>query len=242
MSLVALVPCRGGSKRIPGKNTKLLGGKPLVYWTLDAAFQSGIFDRVVLCPDVACTLPDLSAYYGLEAIVRPESRDDEPDIQWVRYVLSQPTLDTYDAFAILRPTSPFRTADTIRRAWALFQTVPTHALRAMEPVTQHPDKMWLLLENRTCATPVTRDDEGYARRHWRDGPLKGVPYHSSPTQTLKPYYVQNASLEIAPTVLVLNEHQIAGDFVTPFFTEGWEGFDINTLEDWDRAEAHVAAL
>jgi CMP-N,N'-diacetyllegionaminic acid synthase len=80
-----------------------------------------------------------------------------------------------------------------------------------------------------------------------------VPWHSSPTQTLPTLYVQNASLEIAwaytalpPSLTVAgthaNEGSIAGEIVTPFFTQGWEGFDINTPDDWDRAEQHAQSL
>ena len=65
----------------------------------------------------------------------------------------------------------------------------------------------------------------------------GQPWHSLPTQTLWKVYVQNASLEIAWT-RVLQEHgNISGNRIMPFFTEGYEGFDFNTEDDWILAEA-----
>jgi CMP-N,N'-diacetyllegionaminic acid synthase len=65
------------------------------------------------------------------------------------------------------------------------------------------------------------------------------PWHSSQTQTLPEVYVQNASLEIAWTRVVSGGRTIAGDVVMPFFTEGFEGFDVNTPEDWFLAERLV---
>ena len=64
----------------------------------------------------------------------------------------------------------------------------------------------------------------------------GQPWHSTPYQALPPIYVQNASLEIAWTRVVLEGHTIAGNVLVPFLTEGYEGFDINNLHDWIVAE------
>ena len=72
-----------------------------------------------------------------------------------------------------------------------------------------------------------------------DGPAD-QPWHSSQTQTLPEVYVQNASLEIAWTRVVSDGRTIAGDVVMPFFTEGFEGFDVNTPDDWMLAEHYVA--
>ena len=66
------------------------------------------------------------------------------------------------------------------------------------------------------------------------------PWHSTPYQALPVVYVQNASLEIAWTRLVLEKRTIAGDVLTPFFTEGYEGFDINDPTDWMVAERLLA--
>lgn len=222
--IVALIPARSGSKRLPGKNRKHLGGKPLIQWTVDAAQSSGIFDVIAVSSDDIIGLPFLDA----KMIRRPAAfaRDESPDIQWVQHALERVECI---AFAILRPTSPFRTADTIRRAWAQFQSSHAQSLRAIEPVKQHPGKMWQLT-GPTRMMPVL------------DRQMAGTPWHSSPTQTLPPVYVQNASLEIAWRSTVEDTGTIAGTVVAPFFTEGWEGFDINTPEDWATAEAHVAEI
>lgn len=227
MSIVALIPARGGSKRIPGKNIKPLGGKPLIQWTINEAVASGVFSEIYVASDDLSAL-DIGSDAGALPFLRPPSSDCEPDITWVSFVLNE-FLHWPSAFAILRPTSPFRTADTIRRAWRDFQNAhEIDSLRAVQPVTEHPGKMWLEREGRLYPLMPYEID--------------GVPWHSRPTQTLPPIWKQNASLEIAWTKTVTEKGSIAGDHVLPFYTDGWEGFDINTPEDWERAERHAADL
>lgn len=234
-SLVALIPARAGSKRLPHKNTRDFFGKPLIQWTIEAAQQSGLFRSIEVCTDDLTAIP---GGLGHSFIVREPVPDDQPDIVWVRHaldLLATAADGLPDAFAILRPTSPFRTADTIRRAWQQFRDdQPCDSLRAVEPVTGgHPLKMWLVDRVGREMKPLLP--------HWTD--YHGVPlydraFHSQPTQSLPRCYVQNASLEIAWTKTVFNRGTIAGDRVMPFLTEGYEGFDLNTLADW----AHATSL
>jgi CMP-N,N'-diacetyllegionaminic acid synthase len=227
MKIVALIPARAGSKRVPGKNTKLLGGKPLIQWTIDAAKASGVFSKIYVCTDNIETA-NIVLSNGVDVITRRHSSDHEPDIIWVRQALH---LIATDAFAILRPTSPFRTADTIRRAWDQFKLDESDSLRAVEPWDgPHPGKMWTYC-NVTCRLYSVMDQ-------WTEH----APYHSSPTQSLVPVFRQNASLEMVWGRTVQKFQTITGNEIEPFFTEGWEGFDINTPDDWDRAEAHAKTL
>lgn len=221
-SIMAIIPARAGSKRIPRKNTRYLGGKPLIVWTIEAAKESGIFDRIMVCSDDLECL-DIASVFEVAGFERYQSVDDEADIEWVMQVMSR---FTTDAFAILRPTSPFRTAETIRRAWQHFlANQPCDSLRAVEPVKQHPGKMWVARGNRLLPLlPWVGND---------------APWHSSATQTLPPVWAQNGSLEIVWTRTVTEQGTISGTNVLPFYTEANEGYDLNTLEDWDYAERIV---
>lgn len=224
MNMVALIPARGGSKRVPGKNKRMLGGKPLFQWTTDAAAESGVFSEIIVSTDER--LPSGWAYSFHYR--KPEhATDDAPDILWVRDVM---TGRPEDSFAILRPTSPFRTAETIRRAHRQFFGGGCSSLRAVEKWTgTHPGKMWYWEPVTLTMSPVLNDWTAHA------------PYHSSPTQSLVPVYRQNASLEMACTrVLHTVPPTISGSLIAPFFTEGHEGFDINTEDDWKEAERLMA--
>lgn len=242
MRIVALIPARAGSKRIPGKNTKLLGGKPLIQWAIEAARDSGIFERVIVSTEDSQTIEIAGRVWNgawTHARLPEHARDDSSDIEWVRDLFgpaatagrTADVMEGIDAFAILRPTSPFRTAATIRRAVEQFKTTKCSSIRAVERVKQHPFKMWEHFDFMNSMKPLV---EGY------DG--DATPWHSMPTQSLQHIYVQNSSLEIAHRWCVDIFDSISGPKVAPFFTEGMEGFSIDYPEDWERAERHVAAL
>jgi CMP-N,N'-diacetyllegionaminic acid synthase len=231
-SVIALIPARAGSKRLAGKNTRPLAGHPLLAYTISAALESGVFQAVMVSTESAPTAA-IARHYGAEVpFLRPAefAADLSPDIDWVSHALT--TLHTagkgFDAFSILRPTSPFRGAGTIRRAWAQFKDEEEiDSIRAVEPCKQHPGKMWVV-ENRRIHPLLS------------GGPVN-PPWHSMAYQALAPVYVQNASLEMAWSRVPLEQGTIAGVRIAPFFTEGYEGVDLNDAHDWWHAEHLLAS-
>jgi N-acylneuraminate cytidylyltransferase len=226
-SIVALIPARAGSKRVPDKNIRPLAGHPVIAYTVAAALGSGIFKDVIVSTDSE-RYAEIVKYYGAEVpFLRPGSLagDQSPDIEWLQYTLNRLQEDGrhYDCFSILRPTSPFRLPETIRRAWQDFSTqTGVDSLRAVEKCTQHPGKMWVVRGKRmTPLLPL--------------GPAE-QPWHSSQYPSLPEIYVQNASLEIAWSQVVTRDRTIAGNVVMPFLTTGYEGFDVNSEYDWQLAE------
>ena len=227
---VALIPARAGSKRVPGKNIRLLCDHPVIAYTIAAAVQSKVFSAVVVSTDDP-VYADIVRSYGAEApFLRPHAfaGDLSPDIEWVEHALLQLKAAgrEFDCFSILRPTNPFRTPETIARAWQQFGSQPgIDSLRAVEKCKQHPGKMWLIRNGRMHPLlPLGPEQQ---------------PWHSSQYQALPEVYVQNASLEIAWTRVVWETRTIAGEVIIPFLTKGLEGFDVNYPEDWQRAEELV---
>lgn len=236
-SVVALIPARAGSKRLPGKNKRLLAGQPLIAWTIAAAKASGVFSGIAVSTDDD-EIKALAYAMGVDVIQRyPEhATDTSPDIEWVQATMQRSLRydcghidELYSAFAILRPTSPFRSAATIRAAWEAFSDFGERfdSLRAMQPATQNPCKMWWVGEGQ-LAVPFCEHTS-----------LAGVPHHSMPTQQLAQPWVQNASLEIAHVQTVTEQHSISGSRVAPWLMPGFEGFDINTETDLLFAESLV---
>jgi len=226
-TIVALIPARSGSKRVADKNIRPLAGHPVIAYTIAAALQSDIFLAVVVSTDTE-QYAEIARKYGAEMpFLRPVEMagDFSPDIEWVEYTLKRlkEMGRAYDCFSILRPTSPFRLPETIRRAWQEFLVEEgVDSLRAVEKCREHPGKMWIVRGRRMFPLlPI--------------GPAE-QPWHSTPYQTLPEVYVQNASLEIAWTRLVFEGRTIAGDVVMPFFTQGYEGFDVNRPHDWQLAD------
>ena len=232
MKILGIVPARKGSKRVPGKNVRLLNGHPMLAYTIAPAVESGVFGTVIVSTDAEGTAA-IARHYGAEVpFLRPPqfATDTSPDIEWVEYTLGELKKQgrRWDAFSLLRPTSPFRTAGTIRRAWRQFSAEQeVDSLRAVELCAQHPGKMWVV--------------DGHRMRPLLAQPEPGTqPWHSTPYQALPRVYVQNASLEIAWTRVATEAHTIAGDELMPFITEGYEGFDINDPHDWMIAERLLA--
>lgn len=233
MSAVALIPARSGSKRIPGKNTRLLAGHPVIAYTIASAISSGVFDRVIVSTDSEDSA-DLARYYGAETpFLRPESisRADSADIEWVLHALdwleSQGQLP--DACALLRPTSPLRQASSIRKAMEQFtQSQGFDSIRAVTRCEQHPAKMWVLNDDRIGMSPLLALAE------------ESVPPHSRPYDTLPEVYVQDASLEIFWTRTARELGSIAGSHIMAWITPSPEGMDLNFPTDWTLLEDLVS--
>lgn len=240
MNAVAFIPARSGSKRVSGKNVRVLGGHPMLAYSIAAARDSRVFDAVIVSTD-SQEIAAVARHYGAEVpFLRPArfAGDTSPDIEWLEHALVElrGSGRSWDAFALLRPTSPFRTAATIRRAWDRFAAQEgVDSLRAVEKCAQHPGKMWVIRGDRMLPLlPFTLRSATEA-----EGGME-QPWHSTPYQALPPVYVQNASLEIAWSRVVFERRTIAGETIVPFVTEGYEGFDINDPVDWMIAERLLA--
>jgi len=225
--IIALIPARSGSKRVIDKNIRELAGHPVIAYTIAAARRSEIFEAIVVSTDSA-SYAEVARKYGAEVpFLRPAkiAGDLSPDIEWVEHALMELRSQgrEFDCFSILRPTSPFRQAETIQRAWHEFMSEQgVDSLRAVEKCKDHPGKMWIVEGNRMHPLlPIGPTD---------------LPWHSTPYQALPEVHVQNASLEVAWTRVVLEDRTIAGKIVMPFFTAGYEGFDLNHTYDWRFAE------
>lgn len=224
---IALIPARSGSKRVPHKNIRRLGDHPVIAYSIAAAKASGVFDTVMVSTDSEM-YAEVARHYGAEVpFLRPPAiaGDKSPDVEWVEYTLDRLAAEgrRFDCFSILRPTSPFRLPETIRRAWSEFVAESgVDSLRAVEKCKQHPGKMWVIRGRRmTPLLPLSPAEQ---------------PWHSSQYAALPEVFVQNASLEIAWTRVIHETRTIAGHCVMPFLTVDSEGLDVNDEFDWRMAE------
>lgn len=227
-SAVALVPARSGSQRVPGKNVLPLAGHPLIAYAIAGAHEAGIFDAVIVSTDTE-EIAEIALRYGAEVPgLRPPEMSTATsfDIEWVLHVMRD---RAEEIFAILRPTSPFRTAGVIRKAYERLVELGDGAdsIRAVEPARQHPGKMWTVAGD--LIEPLLPQPEGE------------TPLHSRQYQALPKVYAQNSSMELAwSRVLDDPVPTISGARVAPFFTEGAEGFSIDYPEDVELAERMLA--
>jgi CMP-N,N'-diacetyllegionaminic acid synthase len=224
-SAIALIPARSGSERVRDKNVRPLAGHPLLAYAVAAARAAGVFDRIV-CSTDSGKIAEVAQRYGAETpFLRPKelATSTSPDIEWITHALEQ--LDEhYDLFAIVRATNPFRGPDVLRRALdQLLATPEADSIRAVELVKQHPGKMWVI--------------EGKTMRPLLDQSHLTVAWHAGQYQALPEVYVQNSAVEIAWTRVVSQTGTREGRVVAPFFTTGYEGFNVDDEEDWERARA-----
>jgi N-acylneuraminate cytidylyltransferase len=207
-----------------------LAGHPLIAYSIAAARDSGRFDAIVVSTDDEATAV-VARRYGAEVPgLRPAelATSTSPDIDWIVDVLERLD-DGYEVFSILRPTSPFRTGATIGRALdALLERGDgADSIRAVEPVRQHPAKMWTIDDGWLAPLLPSPPDE--------------VPLHSRQFHSLPKVWVQDSSLEIAWTRVLADRRDIAGERIVAFESEGWEGFSIDYPEDWELAERLAAS-
>ena len=229
---VAFVPARSGSERVPGKNVRPLAGHPLLAYAIETALQSGVFARVVVSTDSE-EIAEIARWYGAEVpFLRPAeyATATSPDIEWLTFTLER-LGEHYDLFAIVRATNPFRGPDVVRRGLEqLLATPEADSLRAVERVKQHPGKMWLLAEDGRTMSPLL--DQSHLEHRLARRPVPGATRRSTS---------QSSALEIAWTRVVAETGTREGRVVSPFFTEGHEGFNVDDEEDWERAERLLAS-
>jgi CMP-N,N'-diacetyllegionaminic acid synthase len=222
---LAVVPARGGSKRLPGKNIKILDGLPLLAHALRTALASKVFWRVIVSTDEGATAEVARAHGGEVPWLRSaaSSTDDSGSVDVVLEVVDRLAGDGSeppDAVALLQPTSPFRAVETIRRAVDLFEHAGGESVVTVSPAGDHP--WW-------CRT-VTAD--GVLRPFLPDAPT-GVR-----SQDLPPAHVLNGVLYLASVDTLRTRKSFESPQTRALVMESpEEALDIDTPFDWTIAEA-----
>ncbi|MGE4465985.1 cytidylyltransferase domain-containing protein [Sphaerochaeta sp.] len=114
-TFISIIPARGGSKRLPRKNIRLLAGKPLISWTIESALGSKYIDKVIVSSDDDEILR-ISLETGAEIVKRPEYLGSETATTYDAVMHSLDRYRCYDYVVLLQPTSPLRTAKHIDEA------------------------------------------------------------------------------------------------------------------------------
>lgn len=224
MKVLGIVPARAGSKRLPGKNTRLLGGRPLTAWTFEAARHSGALSRICLSTDDE-SLRELARGHGVDApFLRPAelASDSASSIDVVLHALAhyESRGELFDAVLLLQPTSPFRTAATIRRAVELFRdTQGERDFIGVSPADPPPE--WTFKERDGWLEPVV-SWEAFTQR----------------SQDLSPSWRVNGCLYLNAVPRLRQLRRFIHERCAPLhISEAHEALDIDTQADWNQAEA-----
>ena len=228
MKILALIPARGGSKRLPGKNIKLLGDKPLINWTIDAAQGIPEICEILVStdtPEIALVAKEAGANVPW---LRPEvlSTDQATSVDVALHALDwyEAENGVIDGLLLLQPTSPFRTQATIKRGIELFKNHSHQAVIGVSPVQDHP--MWTFKMKDGYLVPFV-EQHGFGIR----------------SQDLEPALVANGGFYlISPVELRKSKSFIGGERLPLLIYSPKEALDIDTEWEFKVAEVFISGL
>ena len=227
MKVVALIPARGGSKRLPEKNIRNLGGKPLLAYTVEAALSAESVDRVIVSTDDE-SIARVSRECGAEVpYMRPgslaqDSTPDRPVMQHALDWLRQHDEQEFDLLVLLRPTSPFKTAELIDHC--VDKLTASDCYTSVRTVTRaegvfHP--YWMFRSEGDCLSPFI------------DG-ISLEKYYQS--QLLPKCLRLNGVVDVLRTDRILGQSNHWGECIGHVITEEIDSVDIDNLLDFQFCE------
>lgn len=210
---IAIIPARGGSKRLPGKNIKLLGGIPLLVHSILYAKQQEEIDAVYVSTDNQ-QIAEVASQYGALVIDRPKelAGDEEPTVSALLHVVAS-IGGIVENVILLQPTNPLRPKNLFQEAFSIFQE-------------QQVDSLFTV-----------------SRTHHKLGKIIGkqfIPFNytvGQRSQDLEPLYYENGLLYITKSSVILNNEIITKNaFPLEVVNHPYANVDIDTQEDFDYAE------
>jgi CMP-N,N'-diacetyllegionaminic acid synthase len=217
MSLVALIPARGGSKSIPKKNIRDFCGQPLIAWSIEVALQAAEVDRVIVSTDDQ-EIADISLVFGAEVpFLRPDrfATDETPGIEPVLHAIS--ALPQFDWILVLQPTSPLRALKDIENIVNYAKLNNVKSAVSVVEASNHPH--WTYL----------RDQSGKL-----SSMTSGVP--ATRRQELPPAYALNGALYLAQCDWLLENKTFLSNETFGYVMPLERSVDIDSPLDWKWAE------
>ena len=233
--IVAVVFARGGSKGVPRKNIRLLGGKPLIAYTIEAAKNAGVFDRIVLSTDDQ-EIAAVGKSYGVEMpFLRPLelAQDHTPTLPVIQHAVSWlHDNEAYepDAVMLLQPTAPLRTAQHIQEAVELFEGSGADSVVSVVQIPPHYSPFWA----------VVADETGWGRLFLGDPIRRRV---SRRQDFPHPAYSHNGAIYLFRTSALFHpeEPSLYGERVKIYPMDARSSVNIDGPEDWEQAERALRA-
>ncbi len=226
--VLALIPARGGSKRVPQKNIKELAGKPLLFYTIEQAKKSKYIDRLIVSTDDQ-GVARIAKECGAEVpFMRPAelAGDEVTDfpvflhcLEWLRdNEKYQP-----DIVVQLRPTHPLRDPADVDRAIELLASHPeADSVRTVKEPDQTPFKMYKIGERGLLEALL---------------PIHGVPESFNlPRQKLPQAYEHVGVADVIWAKTITEKKEMSGKKIIPLILDHYPYSGINTLEDWEKYE------
>lgn len=235
MKILGVITARGGSKGIPGKNIKLLCGKPLIWYTIDAAKKSGVFDRIILSTDDK-KIAEVAKSYGVEVpFMRPQELAEDktphlPVLQHAVKFLEEKESYKPDCVMILQPTAPLRQSFHIVESVDLLKNSGADSVVGVTELPTHYYPYWA----------VTASDNGWASLFVGAPIRERIPRRQ---EFPKKVYAHNGSIYLFKTGLLFGERpSLYGDKVKLYPMDEKHNINIDEPRDWFLAELALRDL
>ena len=224
MKTLAIIPARGGSKGVPRKNIKLLGNKPLLAYTIEAAYASKLISEIIVSTDDA-EIAAISRNLNVEVpYLRPAhlAADNTPTIDVIFDILQWYKNQNifFDAVCLLQPTVPFRESGFIDNAIQKFVDYGTDSLVSVQEVPHQYNPHW-------CFQSTENDNLEIAT---------GEKQIISRRQDLPKTYFRDGSVYITKATVVLEKKSLYGDSISYCESNPENYVNIDTISDWHKAE------
>lgn len=224
--ILAVIPARAGSKSVPHKNIREIGGKPMLAHSIAHAQESRYINRIIVSTD-SRKYADVSQKYGAEVpFLRPVEYATDTALDYDVFLHALTWLQENEGYmpdvvVQLRPTYPIRRVQDIDRMIELLLHTPqADSVRSISKATEIPYKMWIQAEKGTGERiyPLITD----------------IPEcYNMPRQQLPTVYYQNACIDVFRPEVVLEKHSMSGEHILGY--EMSENYDIDTEEDFIKA-------
>lgn len=228
MHVLGIIPARGGSRGIPGKNIRMLGGKPLLQYTAEAAQAAKLLGRVILSTDDP-KIAAMGRELGLDVpFMRPAelAQDKSPTLPVVQHGLGQLELEgeQYDAVCLLQPTHPFRRPEHIDGCIELLERTGADSVMTVLPVPLQYNPHWVYFANEDGELELSTGDSAPIPRR----------------QELPPAYHREGSVYVTLRDVIMTG-SLYGRRVAGFLMDSSESVNIDTEADWERAAQMLEA-
>ncbi|MGY5354050.1 acylneuraminate cytidylyltransferase family protein [Wenyingzhuangia sp. IMCC45467] len=230
MKILGIIPARGGSKGVPRKNIKLLGGKPLIEYTSEVALASKLIETVVLSSDDD-EIIEVSKNLGIEVPFKRPSNlaiDTAPTLPVIQHALAyyKSIGKIFDAVCLLQVTSPFRTVGFLDKAIEKFVKSEADSLVSVQEVPHEYNPHWVFEESSDGNLKIATGDEQIISRR----------------QDLPKAYHRDGSIYITKTTVLLEQDSLYGNSVAYIESPKEWYVNIDTMADWEKAEELLKKL
>lgn len=240
--ILAVIPARAGSKTVPNKNIREIGGKPMLAHSICHARKSKYINRIIVSTDSADYAAIAKRYGGEVPFLRPDAYATDTALDYDVFLHALTWLKEQEGYepdvvVQLRPTYPIRRVKDIDAMIEIILAQPEiDSVRSVSKAIEIPYKMWLADDRNTRQLSGNDDvSDGKNDSLGRMKPLiDNIPEcYNMPRQQLPIVYYQNACIDVFRPRVVLEKKSMSGDYIVGY--EMHENFDIDTEEDFLKA-------